>query len=142
MERAISIIKDFNLNKDQIEQFASQVLNDVFYHDGDILSTAICLRAMEDVIKKIRSGVGELITEEAEKYDEKTFEYKGAKFTKTNRATYVYSESSEWNKLNEKKKELESLMKTIKEPVADPETGELIYPAQKKVSESVSITIK
>lgn len=142
MERAISTIKQFNLSKDQIEQFASQVLNDVFYHDGDILSTAICLRAMEDVIKKVRSGVGEMITEEAEKYAEKTFDYKGAKFTKTNRTTYNYSESAKWNELNEKKKELESLMKTIKEPVADTETGELIYPAQSKITESVSITIK
>jgi len=142
MERAISTIKQFNLSKDQIEQFVSQVLNDVFYNESDILSTAICLRAMEDVIKKVRSGVSDLIIEESEKYAEKTFDYKGAKFTKTNRVTYVYSESEIWNKLNEKKKQLEAIMKTIKEPVADTDTGEIINPAQTKVSQSVSITIK
>jgi len=142
MERAISTIKMFNLNKDQIEQFASQVLDDIYNHDGNVLDTAICLSAMESMIKKVRAGVKDLIIQESDKYGEKTFDYKGARITKTSRVSYDYSNTDQWNVVTEKRKEIEGIAKTIKDPIADTETGEIINPAQKKISESISITIK
>jgi len=142
MERAISVIKDFGLSKDQIDQFVSQVLNDIHNHDGDVLSTAICLSAMESVIKKIRAGIKELIILESDKYQEKTFDYQGAVITKASRATYDFTKTDKWNELSEAKKELEKVMKSITRPMADADTGEIIYPAQKNISESISIKIK
>lgn len=142
MDRAISVIKDFGLSKDQIDQFVSQVLNDIHNHDGDVLSTAICLSAMENVIKKIRAGIKELIILESDKYQEKTFDYHGAVITKSSRATYDFTKTDKWNELNEAKKELEKVMKSITKPMADADTGEIIYPAQKNISESISIKIK
>jgi hypothetical protein len=41
-----------------------------------------------------------------------------------------------------KQKERESLLKTIKEPLVDPETGEYIYPAPKYSTTTFKISLK
>ena len=142
MEKAISTIKNFNLTKDQIDNFVSQVLNQVHNQGDDVLQTTICLKAMEDVVKKVRAGISDLARDEAEKYIGKSFDYKGATVSKVNRTSYDYSACSQWNELNSQKKELEGVMKTISKPVADADTGEMISPAQIKITESLSIKIK
>ena len=41
-----------------------------------------------------------------------------------------------------KQKERESLLKTIKDPLVDPETGEMIYPAPKYSTTTFKISLK
>lgn len=62
---------------------------------------------------------------------------------------YAYDGDYTWQKLNQeveavkyKLKERESLLKTIKEPLVDPETGEMIYPAPKFSTTTFKISLK
>ena len=62
---------------------------------------------------------------------------------------YAYDGDYTWQKLNQevesvkyKLKERETLLKTIKEPLVDPETGELIYPAPKFSTTTFKISLK
>ena len=62
---------------------------------------------------------------------------------------YAYDGDYTWQKLNQevesikyKLKERESLLKTIKEPLVDPETGEMIYPAPKYSTTTIKISLK
>lgn len=142
MERTLSVIKDFNLSKDQIDTFISQALNDIYNGSGDVLEMAICLSSMEAIVKGVRAGVKDLILSESEKYGDKSFEYKGALITRVNRASYDYSNCDAWIDIDNKKKAIEKTMKAISTPVADAESGEMIYPAIKKETESISIKIK
>ena len=53
---------------------------------------------------------------------------------------YAYDGDHTW--LKYKQKERESLLKTIKEPLVDPETGEMIYPAPKFSTTTFKISLK
>jgi hypothetical protein len=62
---------------------------------------------------------------------------------------YAYDGDHTWLKLNQeieaikfKQKERESLLKTIKEPLVDPETGEMIFPAPKYSTTTFKISLK
>ena len=62
---------------------------------------------------------------------------------------YAYDGDHTWLKYNQeleaikfKQKERESLLKTIKEPLVDPETGEMIYPAPKFSTTTFKISLK
>lgn len=62
---------------------------------------------------------------------------------------YAYDGDYTWQKLNQeveavkyKLKERETLLKTIKEPLVDPETGEMIYPAPKFSTTTFKISLK
>ena len=62
---------------------------------------------------------------------------------------YAYDGDYTWLKLNNeveaikfKQKERESLLKTIKEPLVDPETGEMVYPAPKYSTTTFKISLK
>lgn len=62
---------------------------------------------------------------------------------------YAYDGDYTWQKLNQeveavkfKLKERETLLKTIKEPLVDPETGEYIYPAPKYSTTTFKISLK
>jgi hypothetical protein len=62
---------------------------------------------------------------------------------------YAYDGDYTWQKLNQeveavkyKLKEREGLLKAIKEPLVDPETGEMIYPAPKYSTTTFKISLK
>ena len=62
---------------------------------------------------------------------------------------YAYDGDYTWQKLNQeveavkfKLKERETLLKTIKEPLVDPETGEMIYPAPKFSTTTFKISLR
>jgi len=131
------------MTRQQVGSFVEKVTNEIRESGRyDPLEIAATLKAMEDIVKGIRQGIQDMVINEAEKHPEKTFEHNGIGFTKTNRVSYDYSECSRWAELKEQIKEIESLMQTIKAPVADAETGELIPPARRKESQSVSINLK
>ena len=50
-------------------------------------------------------------------------------------------DDSLWCDLDKIKKEREEMLKHSTQPVADPDTGEMIYPAQFKVTPIINITL-
>ena len=140
MDNALSFITEFNLTKTQIDFFARKALNEIDTGLYNPLSIHLCLKAMEELIKKIKEGIAEQVLVEAEKYG-KNFEYMGTKVQLTERRTYDYSNDDTWNQINRSLKQREELLKYLTAPLADTETGEMINPAQFKITPVITITL-
>jgi hypothetical protein len=140
MDNALSFITQFNLTKTQIDFFTRKALDEIDTGLYNPLSIHLCLKAMEDLIKKIKEGIAEQVMLEAEKYG-KSFEYHGAKVQISERRSYDFSHDSKWSELNKELKQREELLKHFSDPLADPETGETIYPPQLKVTSIITISL-
>ncbi len=140
MDNALSIITEFNLTKTQIDQYAQKALEQIDTGLYNPLSIHLCLKAMEELIKKIKEGIAGQVLIEAEKYG-KSFDYMGAKFQLTERRTYDYSNDDSWSQINRTLKQREELLKYLTSPLADTETGEIINPVPFKVTSVIMISL-
>ena len=118
-------------------------------------TTAICLKAMEDLVKDLRTNpeVRKIIMDAVDKYTEKSFEYQGAKFEKAETGVkydFTSCSSTKWKRLKEEidvlseqlKMHEEFLKKIGNNEVFDPETGERLYPPVRTSNSYVKITLK
>lgn len=151
---AISVFKMMPVTKSQITDFVGKIKEQILSGYENPLDVSIMLASMEETIKQLRKDedIKSVILEEAEKYNENTFEHSGATFTK--RMTGVRYDFSgcgdsllsdlenEKSLIDSKIKARQDWIKGFKQPTADPETGEIINPPVKKGSESISITLK
>ncbi len=140
MDNALSIITEFNLTKTQIDQYAQKALEQIDTGLYNPLSIQLCIKAMEELIKKIKEGISEQVMREAEKYG-KSFEYMGARIQLTERRTYDYSNDDTWNQINRSLKQREELLKYLTAPLADTETGEIINLVPFKITSCIVITL-
>jgi len=140
MENTLSTITQFNLTKTQIEDFAWKALDEIDSGMYNPLNIHLCLKAMEELVKKLKSGIAHQVFTEAEKYG-KHFDYQGARIQLSERKTYDFSADSKWNELSHAKKNREEMLKNLSEAVADPDTGEMLYPAPFKTTSVISIAL-
>lgn len=141
MDNALSFITEFSLTRSQIDFFAQKALNEIDTGLYNPLSIHLCLKAMEELIKKIKEGIAGQVIQEAEKYG-KSFEYHGAKIQLSQRRTYDYSMDDTWSQINRSLKQREELLKYLTAPLADTETGEIINPVQYKISNIITISLR
>jgi hypothetical protein len=143
MNATSEITRYSGMTRMQVNDFVDQVTTEIRESGRyDPLEIAATLKAMEDIIKGVRKGIADMVIDESGKYAEKTFEVGGVIYTKTNRASFDYSGCDKWNRMKQEIDDLQALMQRISCTVADAETGELITPAQKKVTESITIKLK
>lgn len=136
-----SVLALMPTTKASLQEFVRGAREEFLNGYSEPLEVAIQLKAMEDIIKALRSDpeIKEMIIEEAEKYG-KTFEEKGAKFTLKQSVRYEYDDDR-INVLKAEIKARETMLKGLIGDMADPETGEILHPAIKKSSDSISITL-
>ena len=156
MENAISTLKYFNTSKVGINSFVDKVVSEVEGGLINPLDLVIYLRSIEKSVDGINGRVKQMILDEADKYSEKTFEYKGALISKEElgvKYDYENCEDLIWNKLDseikdlmERKKDREAFLKTIKDSIGytDTETGETwkVNPPIKRSTSGIKVTIK
>ena len=140
MDNALSFITEFNLTKTQIDLFAQKALEQIDTGLYNPLSIQLCIKAMEELIRKIKESISEQVMKEAEKYG-KSFDYLGARIQLTERRTYDYSNDDTWNQINRSLKQREELLKYLTAPLADTETGEIINPIPYKITTVVMISL-
>lgn len=140
----------------QIEFFASSIINEVKNGNESPLRVLIQLRAMEKASKQILDGIKDELITEGEKYPGKEFEMWGNKIEKTDVKTeYDYSVSGDtiWERLNtdsetakSKLDDRQKFLRGLKEPmtVVDELTGEVvtIRPPQKKTTAGLKVYIR
>lgn len=148
---AISTITVLPSTKKEQETYITLVKEQILSGDINPLTIARQLKSFEDVIKALRDDkdIKDLFLNEAQKHGVKSFE-DGAKFGLQNRKTFNFTEcnDSKWNELNETinsaklaLKEREEFLKVLKEPIADVESGEIIYPPSFTSNEILTITL-
>lgn len=141
---AIAELSRLPETKSQRESFVSACIEEILSGIHNPLNVTILLKNLEETIKSIRENeqVKEAVMFELNKYAEKTIDYGAATITKKQAVSYDYSNDATWNELKEKVKERETLLKAIKEPLADATSGEMIEPAIKRSTDSYSIIFK
>ena len=140
MNNALSIVSQFYLTKSQIATFADKALEEIDSGLYNPLQIHLCLKGMEELIKVLKEGMAEQVIAEAEKHG-KQFDFMGASVKLSERKTYDFSQDSTWCEMDKAKKEREEMMKHITSPMADADTGEMIYPAQFKITSIISVTL-
>ena len=106
--------------------------------------------ALQQLLDGIRAELKEDVIAELDKYPQGKADVLGAELSKMESGIkYAYDGDYTWQKLNQeveavkyKLKEREALLKAIKEPLVDPETGEIIYPAPKYSTTTFKISLK
>jgi len=153
MENAISTINLMPSTQSEVDRMYLMIKNEILSGSENPLKLEVQLKAMEDLIKKLRSDeeIKDQMIIEGYKHPEKSFEMYGAKFTKTTVSVkYDFSDCNDQEYLNLKhitdsyKKELkerEDFLKGLKKSMADPESGEIINPPVKIGKESISVKL-
>lgn len=154
METAISYFNILPSNKIEINNFVQQVKETALDGNIDLLKFAVQLRAVEETINLLRTDkdISSAICEEAEKYPEARKQerliYSGAKLSiKMTGVKYEYDDvrltelEERMNFFKKKIKDREIFLKTIKDPIADAKTGEMLKPPVKSGTEKVIVTL-
>lgn len=150
METTLSALSILPTTKKESATFANMAINEILMDGKNAMEFDIRFKMLEDLIKLIRkdSRFKEAVIAELLKYPEKTVSFRGVDFTKKTTRTYFYETDSKWtelknqiNELDEKRKDREAFLKTLKDPVVDPETGEFVNPIRSQETETYSVKI-
>ena len=145
-----SVIRLMPESKEQIAVFVNSAVDQILSGQVNSLEAALYLKAMEDVVKGIRENkdVKESIRFDLLESDGKAT-IGNATIAIVDRSVYDYSVDLHWSdldkqikKLSELRKSREQLLQKLEKEVADPDTGEMITPATKTVSQTIRVTIK
>ena len=106
--------------------------------------------ALVQLLEGIKADLKEDVINELDKYPQGKADVLGAEMSRMESGVkYAYDGDYTWQKLNQeveavkyKLKERESLLKTIKEPLVDPQTGEMVFPAPKYSTTTFKISLK
>lgn len=150
------VLKLFPSTSDEVNRFANRLIQSVKHEGENPLEILVQIRAMEKAFKIVTEKIQENLLNEAGKYPEQKFEFKGNFIEKSEVGTsYDYSVTGDhdWEKFSvaEKtaaasRKDRETFLRTIKEPLNmyDPETGETwtINPPIKRSTSGLKVFLK
>lgn len=153
METATSTLSVLPSSKEQVQLFASKLIDELENGQVNPLDLVKMQKCIEKTFEIIKPKLSELSRSEAEKYG-KSFDYKGVKIELAEVGTkYDFSQCghtdynslcAEIAELNEKKKAMEAMLKSFKEPqnMID-SNGEAItvYPPNKTSTSSIKVTV-
>lgn len=135
---------------------ASEVVRQLEADEINALDVKIALKQMEAAMDQVKKVADKLAADEAAKYGEKSFDYKGARIELAELGTkYDYSGcqypplqriQSSIQAYGEQAKAAEAWLKSIKGKTEyiDPQTGEVceVYPPIKRSTTGIKITLK
>lgn len=124
----ISVLKLLPENQIEVKSFADRIKNAVLNGEINPIELDYHLKVISDMIEAIRKDkdVRDCTLDEMSKCG-KTFVYKDAEITLSERKSYDYSTDSEWESLKAKMKAREAILKTVPEGTmfVDEQTGEI-----------------
>lgn len=150
MESALSTLS-YLPDETQVKAFMDKLRNEIESGERNPLELKLMARNIKALSETIEKDevINECIMREANKYPEKTFDFRGFKITKSSRSSYDYStcKDSTWEMLDsqvkalsEQKKEREKFLQVINNnQIADSNTGEIILPPAKRTTDFLTI---
>jgi uncharacterized protein YecE (DUF72 family) len=140
MENAISTIKRLPENREQLNTFVDRLTEEALSGTTDMIEIAKAIKIMDEVSSRLRANLSDAILEEMAKHGKGEHTVNGIKFAVKQRTSYEY-EDDELEELKNKVKAREQFLKSLIAPVADLDTGLVIEPPIKRVSEYYIATI-
>jgi hypothetical protein len=154
METAISTLSVLPTTKSEIEVFSNKLINELESGYVNPLELLRYQKCIEKVFDKVKETLTKLAREEAEKHGAKQFEFKGVKMELAEVGTkYDYSNCNDFvlgqltesvNTFSEMKKQRETMLKAIKEPmnlISDDGEPYTVYPPTKTSTSSIKVTV-
>jgi len=154
METASSTLSVMPNTKAEIEQFSQMLISEIENGQINPLELIRQQRAIEKVFDLIKESLIKAARDEADKFGAKSFEFKGAKFELVEAGVkYDYSQcghvgyaavTEKMATLNDEKKQLETFIKAVKEPVNMVDNDGVpftVYPPQKTSTSTIKITL-
>ena len=149
MSKAIEQFRNMPSTWLEIAQFSDLLKNEILSGEVNPLEVELMLKAMSEVLKKVRDDkyVKEAVMKEAEKFAEKTFEFKNIVVTKSSRTTFDYTECGD-NIYNDMKVQENALKAQIKAREAmlttgvNTDTGETYDPPKSSTTQFLTIKFK
>lgn len=147
---ALSTVAIMPTTKAEIVTFVKGAKEEILSGNYNPIDIEIQLKAMEEMIKALRSDkeIKEYLTDELSRNGGK-YESSKATITTRNSTRYDYSADTKWidlkeaeNNMAEARKEREKMLQNLTEEMADPQTGEIIYPAVKVSQTSIVVSLK
>lgn len=136
---ALSELSNLPERKEQIKEFARQGIDQILNGEYSALEFDVRAKAIIDTLTLIRedSSVKQLILSERDKYVGQIFF--GSRIERGAKKTWHFDNCNdhEWKRLKTDLSNREMFLKSLINPVADPETGEIIKPATFTKSEFV-----
>jgi hypothetical protein len=126
-----------------IEMSIKANIDNVLDGEKDALKLFLDLKTISEICESAKSQILEIAIKEIPE-DVKTYEKFGAKFSRTQSGRYDYSEIPQIQKLEIESKRLQKLSQAaykLHTEIPDPETGEMIPPANYNPNK-ISISIK
>lgn len=148
----LALLKNLPSTQEGVTNLAKAIVDDIKENGTNTLDYYIMIKTMTSLEKSVKKfkDFNNYLLEDAKKYVDKSFTHAGCKFTIQNRPRYKYEacEDEVWNqlqaekkKLDEKIKDREAFLKSLKEPVADVNYGNTIYPPIVEGGEVVAVTL-
>lgn len=152
---SLELLPKIELSSIEPSKFSIELLKQTivqhFRETGDNpLKMLVKAEAIIQLLDGIRADLKEDVVDILTTHPQGKAEVLGAEVSKFESGVkYAYDGDYTWLKMNQeleaikfKQKERESLLKTIKDPLVDPETGEMIYPAPKYSTTTFKISLK
>jgi hypothetical protein len=139
----ISTVRLLPESKTELNRFITNIKEAVLNGEINALEMDYRLKFLEELVDGIRKDkdIRDCVIDEVSKY-EKTFTFKNATITLSERKSYDYSNDGEHKAMKEKLKEREALLKGLPDRgMVDPATGEMLYPPIVKKSDVITYKI-
>ena len=145
-----SVIRLMPESKKQVEIFIQGATEQILNGQVNPLEAAVYLKTMEDVLKGIRDNpeIKEMIRFEVIEQGGEV-NLGNAKIKNVERSNWDYSKDTRWKDimnqielLNEHRKNREKMLQILEKEVADPDTGEMVFPAKKTTIQYPRVTLK
>lgn len=140
--------EDVSSIKEVLKKDKEHIIEAVRNGEVNPLEVQMRVKILENAVKEIKDGINEEVLSEAEKYGSKYFEYKGGKFSVSERKTYDFTSINEWNEINSQINDLKAKQKTIETKyktanvdnvIVDMTTGETITSVPYKTTKIISV---
>ena len=151
---ASSALALFETTKEQRTSFVQSVLAGIEEGNSNPLDIQMHIKCFEDIVEQLKESPAykKALLDEAGKFGNK-FNYRNSEMAVQEMGTkYDYSQSNDSvmndllkqeEAIKEKKKEREKLLKALPASgMADPQTGEMIYPPSKKSTTTLVVKLK
>jgi hypothetical protein len=146
-QTAISTLSILPSTKAQRQSFVEMAVNEILSGDINPLNVELTLKSAIDTLEEIRKNnrVKLAVQAEADKYQEKTFEYGNFKITKSSRTINDFAGcDSHLDNLYAEMEALKAQIKAREQLVltgVNSETGEVFKPVKSKVTEFLKIEL-
>jgi hypothetical protein len=141
MKTEIAKILSNEITKSDISTFVNKIKNQLINGEITALELFTKIQGIKKTIEAIEKVAKDKALEEAFQYG-KMFTIRNCEFTVVYRNSFDFTHDDMYNRLTCEIKERQDMLKSISKPIADPDTGEIIYPALRKQTEYLTVKLK